>query len=84
MLPGIGIFGTGNTVKIIVPYLKQKGFKVEALWGRTLSKAEEIAKDLEIAYYTNKIDNVLLRKDVDLIFIMCSPSPDFFQNVPKA
>lgn len=74
MLPGIGIFGTGNIVKIIVPYLKQKGFKVEAIWSRTLSKAEEIAKELEIPYYTNKIDNVLLRKDVDLIFILCSPN----------
>lgn len=74
MLPGIGIFGTGNIVKIIVPYLKQKGFKVEAIWGRTLLKAEEVAKELEIQFYTNKIDNVLLRKDVDLIFIMCSPN----------
>lgn len=74
MLPGIGIFGTGNIVKIIVPFLKEKGFKIEALWGRTLSKAEETAKELEIPYYTNKIDNVLLRKDVDLIFIMCSPN----------
>lgn len=73
MLPGIGIFGTGNIVKIIVPYLKQKGFKVEALWGRTLSKAEQAAKELDIPYFTNKIDNVLLKKDVDLIFILCSP-----------
>lgn len=60
-------------VKIIVPYLKQKGFKIEALWGRTLSKAEETANELGISYHTNKIDNVLLRRDVDLIFILCSP-----------
>ncbi len=74
MLPGVGIFGTGNIVKIIVPFLKQKGFKVEALWGRTLLKAEQTAQELDIPFYTNKIDNVLLRKDVDLIFIMCSPN----------
>lgn len=74
MLPGIGIFGTNNIVKIIVPFLKQNGFKVEALWGRTLSKAEETAKELDIPYYTNKIDNVLLKKEVDLVFIMCSPN----------
>lgn len=74
MLPGIGIFGTGAIVKIIAPYLREKGFNIEAIWGRTLSKCESIAKQLEIPYYTNKIDNVLLHKDVDLIFIMCSPN----------
>ncbi|GLH01613.1 hypothetical protein R5R35_001406 [Gryllus longicercus] len=74
MLPGIGVFGTGNVVRVIVPFLREKGFKVEALWGRTLNTAEEVAKELGISFYTNKIDDVLLRKDVDLIFIICSPN----------
>ncbi|XP_046396730.1 glucose-fructose oxidoreductase domain-containing protein 2 isoform X1 [Ischnura elegans] len=74
MLPGIGVFGTGNVVKVIVPFLRAKGFKVEAIWGRTLSTAEDAAKELNIPFYTNKIDDVLLRKDVDLIFIICSPN----------
>lgn len=74
MLPGIGVFGTGNVVKVVVPFLREKGFKVEALWGRTLSAAEEVARELEIPFHTNKIDDVLLRKDVDLIFIICSPN----------
>lgn len=74
MLPGIGVFGTGNVVRVIVPFLREKGFKVEAVWGRTLLAAQEIAEELEIPFYTNKIDDVLLRKDVDLIFIMCSPN----------
>lgn len=74
MLPGIGVFGTGNVVRVIVPFLREKGFKIEAIWGRTLSAAEEVSKELEIPFYTNKIDDVLLRKDVDLIFIMCSPN----------
>lgn len=74
MLPGIGVFGTGNVVRVIVPFLREKGFKIEALWGRTLIAAQEIAHELEIPFCTNKIDDVLLRKDVDLIFIMCSPN----------
>lgn len=74
MLPGIGVFGTGNVVKVIVPFLREKGFKIEALWGRTLNAAEDVAKELEIPFFTNKIDDVLLRKDVDLIFIICSPN----------
>ncbi|XP_063222860.1 glucose-fructose oxidoreductase domain-containing protein 2 isoform X1 [Bacillus rossius redtenbacheri] len=74
MLPGIGVFGTGNVVKVIVPFLRDKGFKVEAIWGRTLAAAEEVAKELEVPFCTNRMDDVLLRKDVDLIFIMCSPN----------
>lgn len=35
-LPGIGVFGTDPVVKILVPFLQAKGFRVEALWGLTL------------------------------------------------
>jgi len=73
MLPGIGIFGTGNVVRIIVPFLRSKGFVVEALWGRTLPSAQLAAKELGIPFCTTKVDEVLLRKDVDLIFVLCSP-----------
>jgi len=74
MLPGIGVFGTGNIVKVVVPFLREKGFKIEAIWGRTRSEAEEVSHELEIPFFTNKIDDVVLRKDVDLILIMCSPN----------
>jgi hypothetical protein len=73
MLPGIGIFGTGSVVRIIVPFLRSKGFVVEALWGRTLPAAQKAAKELGIPFCTTKVDEVLLRKDVDLIFVLCSP-----------
>lgn len=76
MLPGIGVFGTGSSsdeVRVLVPILRDKGFKIEAIWGRTIREAEETAKELNIAFYTNKIDDVLLKKDVDLVFIFCPP-----------
>ncbi|XP_026299075.1 glucose-fructose oxidoreductase domain-containing protein 2 isoform X3 [Apis mellifera] len=73
-LPGIGVFGTGSIVRIIIPFLREKGFRIEAIWGRTLAEVSEVATDLEIPFHTSRIDDVLLRKDVDLIFIMCSPS----------
>lgn len=73
-LPGIGVFGTGSIVRVIIPFLRDKGFKIKAIWGRTLSEVSEAAADLEIPFHTSRIDDVLLRKDVDLIFIMCSPS----------
>lgn len=74
MLPGIGVFGTGPVVKILVPILRENGFKIEAIWSRTLQEAKEAAKELKIPFSTNKIDDVLLRKDVDLIFVLCSPN----------
>lgn len=74
MLPGIGVFGTGSVVRVIVPLLRDKGFKVEAIWGRTLNEAAQTASQLSIPFHTNHIDDVLLRKDVDLIFILCSPN----------
>lgn len=73
MLPGIGVFGTGAVVKVLVPLLREKGFTVEAIWGRTSKEAAECANQLKIQFYTNKIDDVLLRKDVDLVFIICPP-----------
>lgn len=73
MLPGIGVFGTATEARVLVPILRDKGFKIEAIWGRTIREAEEAAKLLNISFYTNKIDDVLLKKDVDLVFIVCPP-----------
>ncbi|KAL1516895.1 hypothetical protein ABEB36_000731 [Hypothenemus hampei] len=74
MLPGIGVFGTGPVVKVLVPILRENGFKIEAIWSRTIQEAQETAKTLNIPFFTNKIDDVLLKKDVDLIFVLCSPN----------
>ena len=73
-LPGIGVFGTGTAVRCLVPLLKSCGFRVEALWGRTKEQAEECARDLEICFKTNEVDDVLLHKNVDLVFINCPPN----------
>ncbi|XP_055379600.1 glucose-fructose oxidoreductase domain-containing protein 2 [Condylostylus longicornis] len=73
MLPGIGVFGTGEVAKVFVPLLREKDFSIKAIWGKTISDAEKAAKDLNIPFFTNKIDDVLLRKDVDLVFIICLP-----------
>lgn len=73
MLPGIGVFGTGTEVKVLVPILREKGFRIMAIWGRTIKEAEDTARELRISFFTNKIDDVLLKKDVDLVFINCPP-----------
>ncbi|XP_023166226.2 glucose-fructose oxidoreductase domain-containing protein 1 [Drosophila hydei] len=73
MLPGVGVFGTGEIANVLVPLLREKGFEVKAIWGRTLREAKETANAQNVTFYTNVIDEVLLRKDVDLVFIVCQP-----------
>lgn len=73
MLPGVGVFGTENTARILVPILRESGFSIEALWGRTIAETEALALDLKIENFTTKIDDVLLRKNVDLVFVLCPP-----------
>ncbi|KFB49474.1 AGAP008097-PA-like protein [Anopheles sinensis] len=73
MLPGIGMFGTGEVTHVLVPILRDKGFNIVAIWGRTAKEAEQAALELKIPFHTAKIDDVLLRKDVDLVFITCPP-----------
>lgn len=72
-LPGIGIFGTNEVVKVLVPILREKGFSIQAIWGKNMKEAEEAAKELKISFFTCKIDDVLLCKNVDMIFVLCQP-----------
>ncbi|EHB10709.1 Glucose-fructose oxidoreductase domain-containing protein 1 [Heterocephalus glaber] len=73
MLPGVGVFGTSLTARVIIPLLKDEGFAVKALWGRTQEEAEELAKAMNVPFYTSRIDEVLLHQDVDLVCINLPP-----------
>ncbi|MGH0116121.1 UNVERIFIED_CONTAM: hypothetical protein FKN15_074762 [Acipenser sinensis] len=73
MLPGVGVFGTSLTARVIIPLLKNEGFSVKALWGRTQEEAEELAKEMNVPFYTYRIDDVLLHQDVDLVCINLPP-----------
>jgi len=73
-LPGIGVFGTGPATVIMAPLLRSAGFRIEAVWGKTVEDAHECAGRLDIPFATNRIDDVLLRKDVDLILVLSPPS----------
>ncbi|KAH9374560.1 hypothetical protein HPB48_008146 [Haemaphysalis longicornis] len=73
MLPGVGVLGTGKSAQALVPCLRDCGFKVEAIWGRSTDTAKEAASELGIPFYTSKEDEVLLRKSVDFLCIMCPP-----------
>uniref|UniRef100_A0A8C6UD85 Glucose-fructose oxidoreductase domain-containing protein 2 n=1 Tax=Neogobius melanostomus TaxID=47308 RepID=A0A8C6UD85_9GOBI len=63
MLPGVGVFGTGTTARVLVPLLKSEGFEVHALWDK-----------LNIPFHTSRSDDVLLHQEVDLVCIYIPPS----------
>lgn len=72
-LPGIAVFGSGRTVRVLVPYLRSRGFRIEALWARTPELARDAAADLDIPFWTVREDDALLRKNVSLVAILCEP-----------
>lgn len=73
MPKNVAIFGIGPQATVLVPLLRENGFHIEAIWGRTMLEAEEQAEQLKIPLGTNKIDELLLRKNIDLVFIICPP-----------
>ncbi|XP_062327958.1 glucose-fructose oxidoreductase domain-containing protein 2 [Osmerus eperlanus] len=73
MLPGVGVFGTGSTARVLVPLLRSEGFEVHALWGRSEEEACSLAKELGIPFHTSQSDDVLLHPDVDLVCIYIPP-----------
>lgn len=74
MLPGVGVFGTGSTARVLVPLLKAEGFEVRALWGQSDDEARCLAQELGIPFHTSRSDDVLLHQDVDLVCIYIPPS----------
>ena len=73
-LPGVGVFGSNTTARWMVRKLQDQGFRVEAIWCRVFSEAETVATSLSIPFFTSRVDDVLLRKDVGLVVILCPPN----------
>lgn len=73
LLPGVGVFGTGSSARVLVPLLRAEGFTVEALWGKTEEEAKQLAEEMNITFYTSHTDDVLLHQDVDLVCINIPP-----------
>ena len=72
-LPSIGIIGTGYASRFIVPLLRSVGFNIAAAWGNNAVKVKNMAETLNIPFYTTKIDELLLRNEVDLVCVFCPP-----------
>lgn len=47
---------------------------MKAIWGLTPGEVESAASELDIPFATHRVDDVLLRKDVDLIVVLAAPA----------
>ena len=73
MLPSVGVVGTGNSSRILLSLLRSAGFTVSGIWGSTKQQAQEMADEYRVPFHTSKIDELLLREDVDLVCVLCPP-----------
>lgn len=73
MLEGVGVVGTGYMARMLIPTLQAIGVKVVALWGPTEDQARDLARQFGIPFHTDRIDDVLLHHDVDLVVINTPP-----------
>ncbi|XP_072001147.1 glucose-fructose oxidoreductase domain-containing protein 1-like isoform X1 [Engystomops pustulosus] len=74
MLPGVGVFGTSLTCRLLIPLLQAEGFPVRAVWGRSPEEAEELARAMRVPFSTHHMDDVLLHPEVDLVCINLPPT----------
>lgn len=72
-LPSIGIIGTGYASRLIVPVLRSVGFNVTSAWGNNAVKVQNMSEKFGIPFYTTKIDELLLRNEVELVCVFCPP-----------
>ena len=77
MLPGIGIFGSDPISKVLIQILRHLDFEVHSVWTNHYDVEIELQKN-EIFHLskvvTTSIDNVLLNKSVNLVFVCCQPN----------
>jgi predicted dehydrogenase len=77
MLPGVGIFGSEPVAKILVDILKHFEFEIHGIWTNDFETASGLyiigEKDGN-QLITTKIDDVLLNKNINLVFVCCQPN----------
>ena len=54
--------------------MQDQGFSVEAICARFNIEAMVTGQSLSISFHTSRTDNVLVRKDLGLVVIICPPS----------
>ena len=85
MLPGVGIFGSDPISKVLIQLLKHFEFEIYGIWTNhfeidsssfvtSSSCSNSLNENTFSKLITTSIDNVLLNKNINLIFVCCQPN----------
>jgi predicted dehydrogenase len=71
---GVAVIGTGFGATVAVPsFASAPGAAVQAVYGRRLDRAREVAEQHNVPFATDDLDQLLAREDVDLVFVTTPP-----------
>lgn len=73
MLPSVGVVDAGEGSRQLIGALRTAGFTVTGVWGSTQHQAQVMAHKHDVPFATSRIDELLLREDVDLLVVLCPP-----------
>lgn len=69
----VGLLSSPEIVRSLTAEVKALGFTIKALWTCDLSVTVQVASEFEIPFAASAADEVLLRKEVELIIISGVP-----------
>eukprot|EP01134_Creolimax_fragrantissima_P001652 CFRG1652T1 len=72
-LPRVAIIGTGWGLRVQLPHFRKNGFEVVAVWARTELSASTVRADYNIPFVSTDLDEVLMRKEVELVSVATPP-----------
>lgn len=73
MCSKIGIVGTSDQIGLLVPVLQSLDFQVTAVWSKNLDTCRKLAEKFHIPFAARNFKDVLLRQDVDLVYVATEP-----------
>lgn len=73
MCSKIGIVGTPDQISLLVPVLQSLKFQITALWCKNQETCRKLAEKFRIPFAAGNFREVLLRPDVDLVYVATEP-----------
>ena len=73
MCSKIGIVGTADQIGLLVPVLQSLHFQITAVWCKNFETCRKLAEKFLIPFAARNFQDVLLRQDVDLVYVATEP-----------
>lgn len=74
MFPKVGVVGSPDQVKLIIPVLQASQFRVTALWCKSRETQQVLGNKFGIAFLPAHFKDLLVHHEVDLVYVATEPS----------